>query len=254
MERGSYVAASGGLVQLRRLEVVNNNLANANTPGFKRQMIVSDVSQFENTLAGATSEPAPFAREDHDRSPAAVNSRAVTDFTPGPIRNTGNTLDVALNKANQFFAISGPDGTEYTRAGNFTLNADGELITQDGAQVIGDGGPITVTGTGVTISPSGDIRAGGASVGKLQVVQIDDPQKLERLGNARFKLGQGQGAPATVEPDVTPQSLEMSNTSAISSIVELIQTQRGFQMYTRTAETIGAMNQAAINQVGKRNG
>jgi flagellar basal-body rod protein FlgG len=253
MERGSYVSASGGLVQLRRLEVVNNNLANVNTPGFKRQMIVNDVSAFDKTLAGAEANSAPFAKEDHDRAPAVANARAITDFSQGPIRNTGNSLDVAINREKEFFVVNGPSGREYTRAGNFTLNAEGELVTQDGAQVLGDGGAITVTGSGANISPSGAIRAGGVDVGRLQVVRIEDPQSLERLGNARFRLPESQPAPVAVDPDLTSQSLEMSNTSAISSIVELIQTQRGFQMYTKTAETISAMNQSAINQVGKRN-
>jgi len=254
MERGTYVAASGGLVQLRRLEVVNNNLANVNTPGFKRQIIINDVSPFEKTLAGETTPDALFAREDHDRAPAAVNARAVTDFSPGPIRNTANPLDVALNKPNEFFVINGSSGPEYTRAGNFTLNKDGELVTPDGAQVLGDGGAITTTGTGVSISSNGSVLAGGSVVGQLQVVKIENPLQLERLGNARFKLGAGQASPTVTEPDVISRSLEMSNTSAITSIVELIKTQRGFQMYTRSAETINTMNQTAINQVGKRNG
>lgn len=253
MERGSYVAASGGMIQLRKLEVVNNNLANVNTPGFKRELLVNDVSAFENTLAGESEQAAPFAREDHDRMPAAINSRAVTDFSQGPIRNTGNPLDVALTKPNDFFVVNGSSGPEYTRAGNFSLNGAGELVTMEGSQVLGDGGPITVTGSGASISPSGAVRAGGLNVGQLQVVRINDPEKLERVAGARFKLGTGQGAPAAVGPDLAAQSLEMSNTSAISSIVELIQTQRGFQMYTKSAETISAMNQAAINQVGKRN-
>ncbi len=253
MERGTYVAASGGMIQLRRLEVVNNNLANVNTPGFKRELIVNDGSSFENTLAGATERPAPFAREDHDRIPAAVNSRAVTDFSQGPIRNTGNPLDVALTKPNDFFVVNGSSGPEYTRAGNFTLSGQGELVTMDGSQVLGDGGPITVTGSAASISPNGTIRAGGINIGQLQVVRIDDPERLERVGGARFRLGDGQGVPGAVTPEIAAQSLEMSNTSAISGIIELIQTQRGFQMYTKSAETINTMNQTAINQVGKRN-
>ena len=110
---------------------------------------------------------------------------------------------------------------------------------------------VTVTGANVSITPSGNVLADGVNLGRLQVVRIDDPAKLERIGAARFKPAPGQAQPAAVEPDVVPQSLEQSNVSAISSVVDLITASRGFQMYTKSAESIDQLNQVVINQIGR---
>jgi flagellar basal-body rod protein FlgG len=254
MERGTYISASGGLVQLRKLDIVNNNLANVNTPGFKKEMLVGAAQTFDQTLAKMVAVNDPYAKGDHDRTPGAVDLESVTDFSQGPIKNTGNTLDLALKKANDFFVINTPQGPRYTRAGNFTLNETGEISTLDGCQVAGDGGAIAVNGSPMSISPNGAVLVKGTQVGKLQVVHFDDPSKLIREGGARFNLAPGQAAPTPVEPDVEPGALEMSNVSAISSMIDLINASKGFEMYTKTAQAIDAMNQTAIGQVGRRPG
>lgn len=254
MERGTYVSASGGLVQLRKLDIVNNNLANVNTPGFKKAMLVGSMQTFDQTLASLVVKSDPYAKGDHDRTPGAVDLQTVTDFTPGPIKNTGNVLDVALRNAKDFFVINTPQGQRYTRAGNFTLNETGEISTADGFPVSGDGGPIAVSGSPLTIAPNGTVTVNGAAVGRLQVVRFEEPSGLIREGGARFALGQGQAAPTPVEPEVEVGALEMSNVSAISSMIDLISASKGFEMYTKTAQAIDTMNQTAISQVGRRQG
>jgi len=79
------------------------------------------------------------------------------------------------------------------------------------------------------------------------VVHFDDPSRLERIGATRFKLGSGQAAPTPVEPQLASQSLEMSNVSAITSMIDLISVNRAFDMYTKSSKTIDDMNQLAIN-------
>lgn len=251
MDRGIYAATSAGLFQMRKLEVVNNNLANVNTPGFKRQLLTSQEQSFDQTLAQQVVRSDPFAAGDHERTPAVVNMNTVTDFTPGPIKNTSNPLDVALRKPGDFFVISTPDGEQYTRAGNFTLNDAGEIITQDGFAVLGGGAPISALGPGVSVNTDGSVMAGGQQVGAFSVMRFEDPSVLERVGANRFRLPSGSPAPTEVEPEVEPMALEMSNVSAISSMVDLIITQRAFQAYTKSAETIDTMNQTAIMQVGR---
>lgn len=251
MDRGTYSAASGGLVQLRRLDIINNNLANVNTPGFKRQLLVTEQQTFDETLAKSVARNDPFARGDHDRTPGSTNILEVTDFSVGPIKNTGNPLDVALRTPNHFFVVNGPQGAVYTRAGNFTLNSEGTLVTQDGFQVQGDGGQITVSGGAPLISPDGSVRVNGQTVGKIQVVNIPDPSQLERVEGTRFRFAQG-GAPETVPADLVPEAIEMANVSAITSVLELISTHRAFDLYTKSANTIDQMNQVSINQVGRR--
>lgn len=251
MDRGTYIAASGGLLQLRKLEVVNNNLANVNTAGFKRQIIVGDRTEFDQTLAAQYAKDDPYAKGDHDRTPGTTAVRAVTDFSPGPIENTGNPFDVALRNPKDFFVVQTATGNEYTRAGDFTLNAEGKMVTKDGATVMGDGGEISVTGPNVLIEPNGTVKVNGQPAAKVQVVRISDTTQLERVGNSRFKLT--PGAPTeSVEPDLVPQAVEKSNVSAISGVIDLILSQRGFEMYAKSAEAIDQMNQAAITQVGRK--
>ena len=251
MDRGTYIAASGGLAQMRKLEIVNNNLANANTPGYKREILIGDEQSFDQTLAKAIVTGDPFARPDHERAPGTVNTRAVTDFSVGAIVNTGNPLDAALRNANDFFVINTADGgVQYTRAGNFTLNQEGEVVTPDGMRVAGDGGALIVNGPQASIAPGGDVRVNGITVGRLKVVHIDDPQQLERVGSQRFTLKSGAAAPPEVDPDLAPQSLEMANVNTVGSIVELIGTQRAFQMYTRMAESIDQLNQTSTTRIG----
>ncbi|MCO6432471.1 MAG: flagellar hook-basal body protein [Deltaproteobacteria bacterium] len=251
MERGTYVAASGGLLELRKLDVASNNLANINTVGFKRQILVGETQDFEQTLASTIAASDPYARGDHERSPGTVNVRAATDFTPGPIKNTGNKWDVAARNPNDFFVVQTPDGPQYTRAGNFTLNDQGQLVTLDGFPVQGDGGTVTADVPGAYIAPDGSIRAGNEVLATLQVVRFVNPESLERVGMTRFITKPGQPAPEPVEPDVMPQALEMSNVSATSSVIELITANRAFDMYTKTAQAIDQMNQTAVTQVGR---
>ena len=252
MDRGTYAAASGGLVQLRKLELINNNLANINTAGFKKEVIKTDVQTFEETFASAFERQDPFARGDHERTPGSVNISSAVDFSQGSIKNTGNNLDAALGDPKQFFVVQTPAGVEYTRAGNFSINAEGELTTIDGMQVQGDGGAVTVSGAGAAIQADGSVTAGAQKVGQLQVVEISDPKQLIPSGGTRYRLAPGATAPAGVDqPNVIPASLEMANVSAVSSMVDLIQTNRAFDLYTKMAQSIDQMNQTAISQVGR---
>jgi len=252
MDRGTYSAASGGLVQFRKLEIVNNNLANSNTPGFKREVLVGQEQTFDQTLARLVQGKDPYAKGDHERTPGVVNIEARTDFSPGPIKFTGNPYDLALKNPKDFFVINTPEGEQYTRAGDFTLGADGALVTQDGQPVAGEGGTITVSGTGINISPDGSVRSNTTPLGRIRVVRFDDPNSLQRIGHTRFQLAQGQPAPRVVDGELEPGSLEMSNVSSITSVLDLITTNRAFDMYTRSAKTIDDMNNSAISQVGRK--
>lgn len=251
MDRGTYVSASLGVAAEQRLEIVNNNLANVNTPGFKKQMVVGQVQTFDQTLAKLEQGIDPYAKGDHDRTPGVTNLETRTDFSLGPIKYTGNRFDVALTNPNDFFVVNTPSGIQYTRAGNFTVSGEGSLVTADGLEVQGDGGAITINGAGARLTTGGAIMVNGVSVGRLQVARFDDPQVLRAAGGTRFSLPSGAAAPQQVDPHVATESLEMSNTSTVSSMIDLLATTKGFEAYTRTAQTIDQMNQTAISQVGK---
>jgi flagellar basal-body rod protein FlgF len=257
MDIGTYVATSSGILQMKKLEVQNNNLANINTVGFKGQFVVAEPQSFDDTLASTIDEKDPYARADQERFKNVADVKTQIDFSQGPIQHTGNPLDVALRSPNDFFVVNTPKGELYTRAGNFSLSPAGELVTADGYQVMGEGGAITAAAPGVSIFPDGSIRAGaniGAQpniVGRLRVVRFEDTKGLEAAEGARFRIKSG-ARPVQVDPRVEPQSLEMSNVSAVNGMVDLITTNRAFEAYTKAAQTLDSMNQAAVTQLGRR--
>ncbi len=248
MERGIYSATSGGILESRRLEVVANNLANVNTVGFKASRLVAREQEFSDTLASTLEGIPSRAASDQQNTPGVVNVDVFTDFTPGPVRNTEAPLDAALVKENQFFVVQTQGGERLTRAGNFTMDSQGFLTTQDGKAVLGEGGPIAITGPSPKITSNGSIIAGGELVGKLRVVEVDDLQSLEREEGVRFKVN-GGGQRPVVSANVIPQSLEMPNVSVIGSMVEMISTQRAFEGYSKTVQTIQELNDTNLRTV-----
>jgi flagellar basal-body rod protein FlgF len=251
MDIAGYAAASAGLLQMRKLEVQNNNLANINTVGFKRQFVISEREDFNDTFAKELEPTDPFAKGDQARVSNVTETETRIDFSAGPIKATGAPLDVALKNPKDFFIINTPQGVRYTRAGNFTLSANGELVTQDGFQVQGDGGVILTQGAGVQIAADGSVTAGPVNFGRIQTVRFPDTAGLVPVGGARFQL-QGGAAPAQIPAELEPQALEMSNVSAVTGMIDLITTNRAFDAYTKAAQTIDNLNQASITQYGKR--
>jgi flagellar basal-body rod protein FlgF len=247
MDRGLYTATSGGLLNARRVDIVGHNIANSSTVGYKAERLVSRQQEFGDTLAKLTEDKSPRAQGDHDRTPGVVHIETVTDFTVGPISETGNPLDVALPEKNQFFAIQTPQGEAYTKAGSFTLNSESTIVTPDGLPVLGDGGPISVTGANVKISGNGGVYSDGTFVGKLKIVSIPDTKQLERTEGTRFKFRGGAGQTENVDnAQLVPGAVEMSNTGVVESMVEMISAQKSFESYAKTAQTISELNDVSL--------
>ena len=251
VDRGSYVAASGGMAQLEKLDIVTGNLANVNTVGFKQEVIATEEQSFDDTLASLFAAEDPYARADQNRTPAVGSVETFTDFSQGPIRQTRKPLDVALRNEYDFFVVNSAGGAEYTRAGNFTLNAQGQLVTMDGEPVASDGGVIIANGANVGIQADGSVIVEGQTVGRLQVVRFQDTPQLERVGNTRFKLVNGAPAPQAVPAEVVPESLEMPNVNVVSAMVALIAANRGFELYSKSQQSIDSMNRIANDRIGK---
>jgi flagellar basal body rod protein FlgG len=207
------------------------------------------MKEFSDTLSGQMGS-SPLAEDDLKRAPIVTAYRSVIDFTQGAIRHTGNPLDAALRNANDFFVVSTPQGQQYTRAGNFAISQNGELVTQDGERVVGDGGNIQIGAPGAEITQDGSIRVQGIIVGRLQVVRFDKTDGLEAVSGSRFR--RTGPAPVQVEPYVEPRAVEQSNASVVTGMIDLISTNRAFDAYSKAAQTIDSLNQAAISQVGRR--
>jgi len=221
MDTGYYEAALGSMQQLIRQKVNANNLANAATVGFKK----TDV-EFSDYLV--------------------MSSR--TDFESGPIHQTGGALDMAI-VGKGFFAVDTPDGTRYTRAGNFMLNSEGTVVTRNGDPVLSSGGSLTLPTSDVSVQPDGKIIRGKEVLGEMQVVYFDKPEELIPVGNNYFKNDPNTNPEKPAEDfHIQQGSIEGSNVNIVSELVDLIDIYRTFEAQQKTLKYFDQMNGQVIEK------
>ena len=181
LTQAMYAASVGAFNNQQRLDVLANNLANINTPGFKQDKLIFRVP-VESEKEGAS-------HTGHLQGSAPpIPSGARTDFSQGILRHTDNPLDLALDGTG-FFCIQTPGGTHYTRNGSFTINEDGVLATREGHPVLGKGGEIKIDGRDVSVDEEGKVSVNGSEVGTLKVVSVSQPASLKKMGNTLFASG-----------------------------------------------------------------
>ncbi|RNC67259.1 MAG: flagellar basal-body rod protein FlgF [Desulfuromonadales bacterium] len=241
MNSGIYSALTGNIAAMKRLDVISNNLANVNTPGFKK-----DRMTFESMLQQVNAQPKANGGTD---APIYAETAFFTDYAQGPVKQTGNTFDLALD-GDGFFVVTTPDGQKaYTRQGNFRLDSTGKLVTADGNQV---GGGITITGGKVEINAKGEIFVDGGQVGTLEVVDFPKPYAFQKLGSALFVPADPQVTSQPVKGEPVRQGyMEESNVSAVQEMVQMIETNRYFEMCTKVVKAYDDLTAKAANEIGK---
>ena len=212
-----YSSMNGSQLDFNRQHIIGNNMANINSPGFKADLFKAQ-SLF---LTGSvTSGEARAVQQQND-----------TDFSDGPIVNTGNNLDVAI-QGSGWFAVQDSKGKEaYTRAGNFHINENGMLVTATNLPVLGDGGPISIPpaqeinigedGT-ISIVPIDGPPGLVATIDRLRLVKLDK-NNLIKDTNGLMKLQQGSPAPvADATLTIVSGALEGSNVNSVEQMVNMI--------------------------------
>ena len=244
MNSGIYPAVSGSLAAMRRLDVISNNLANVNTPGYKK-----DKMSFEGLLAGSVNPPAVPQGKTAD--PILQKENMYIDYAAGPISQSGNPLDLALD-GDGFFAVTTPEGTAYTRQGNFHPSADGTLVTVDGYPVQGVGGTaIRIQGSHVEIDAKGAVMVDAAEAGTISVVDFEKPYVMTKIGSALFIPTNPQAAPAAAKAQILQGHLEGSNVESISEMVQLIETNRYFEACSKVIKGFDDITAKAANELGR---
>jgi len=229
--------------QWQRHEILANNLANLSTPGFKRDDLAF--------LPGAASEQ-DVAMTGADAAGAGMNGmRQWTDFSQGPLRDTGRTLDVALN-GNGFFVVDTQNGPRYTRAGSFSVSPDGYLVTSGGLRVQGEQGPILVGSSRVRVTPRGEIYQDERRLGALRVADFPKPYGLLKEGNGLFAPADPNvTAQAAREFEVTGGALEASNVNPVEMMVNMIDIFRNYEAAQRALQAVDEASRQAITDIGK---
>lgn len=244
MNSGMYAAVSGSVAAMRRLDIISNNLANVNTPGYKK-----DKMSFEGLLAGPVNPPAVPQGKTAD--PILQKENVYIEYASGPVTQSGNPLDLALD-GDGFFAVTTPEGTAYTRQGNFRTSPDGTLVTVDGYPVQGsNGSPVRVQGNRIEIDSKGEVTVDGSPTGTISVVDFDKPYALNKIGNALFVPADPQATPRTGKAQVMQSHLEGSNVESVSEMVQLIETNRYFEACSKVIRGFDDMAAKAANDIGR---
>jgi flagellar basal-body rod protein FlgG len=252
MFRSLYVAATGMVAQETRLDAISNNLANANTTGFKRQD-----AEFEDLMY--QQQRTPGRLPDGGMGPTGVQiglgSRIVATpryFSQGNIEQTGNPLDLAI-EGRGFFAVTRPDGEiAYTRAGQMKLDAQGRLVTTAGMPLEP---PLNLPSDALEISigPDGKISVLQPNakelteVGQIQLVTFANPNGLRPIGHSLFEATGSSGDPQSGIPGVEGRgtlmqnAIEGSNVEVVTEMIDMIRVQRAYEMNSKIISTADEM-------------
>lgn len=272
--KGVYTALSGAIAQTLKMDTIANNIANVNTTGFKK-----DQQTFNEYLTALEKEQDVMKVP---RMPASIESfyelnggdkafvdaaGTYTNFEQGSLKSTGGKLDVAI-EGQGFFEVGTPTGVKFTRAGNFTIDGNGQLVTKDGHPVLLEAGEgvdglisgdnfdnrtVRVSGTQqITISDAGEVFEGETKLGKLSLVNAGQPDALQKVGNNYYTIKENMNAEisAVKNPSLKQGFLETSNVNIISEMTDMIMAQRVFEGTQKAIQAYDSMSDKLINQVG----
>jgi flagellar basal-body rod protein FlgG len=239
-----YTAAMGMIPQQTKLEVIANNMANANTAGFKRDNL------FNRNLIDAKANLWNVAGDAEDDDPPIGH---YTDFSNGSMQETFNPLDVAINQEG-FFVLSDEEGEQYlSRNGHFTINKDGILTAKDGKVLMGVNGPIRVLqqffgesnqvneqrAVEVKVNDNGDVYANGELIDSIIIAKVTNKNQLEKVSSESFSARENAGVEYFSQENVRVKQgwLENSNVDIIKEMVSMIELQRMFEAGSKVIST-----------------
>jgi len=226
-------------VQRRRHEVIANNLANVDTPGFRREL--TRVRSVERPSSGGGGLRALLPSRD-------LRVEGFPSLAGGSISATGNPLDVALS-GEGFFQVQSPDGPRLTRDGSFSIDSQGVLVHSSGYPVIVDGGSVQFSDI-PSILPDGSILDGENPVGRLSIVGPADGAKLMREGDNLLRV---EGGAEELEPGrfrLQSGFLEGSNVDPVREMVDMIRAFQAYELAQKSALASDETLQVAVNRVG----
>lgn len=265
MVKGLYTAYTGMINEQKRLDVLSNNLANADTNGYKKEGTTSET--FADTLAIKIKDSSDYylPKGLGDISLGVHLGETYTDYSQGNFKVTDNKYDVALD-GDGFFAISytnkaGETSVKFSRDGAFTVNTQGYLVTKDGDYVLNQTGAMNRDGgagsfirldpnTDFIIDEFGGIYQNEQLVAQLGVVDVEDYNYLQKYGESLYDLVEG-GQLVASDAKVVQGTIEASNVNVVREMVEMITITRAYESNQKIVQTIDTMLDKSVNQVGK---
>lgn len=258
MLSGFYTAASGMLMQQRTLNVIANNMANENTPGFKTERVVSTTFEHELLTRIEGNSRTPIG----SGSPIRIVEDVPTTFDPSLLEATGRPFDLAIN-GDGFYNIQVGEEQLMTRNGNFDIDDEGFLILRGAGRVLGAKGEIEVENSSFTVDVDGTVfNSKGRRVDTLLITLPDQNSQLEKVRNGLYTVqprpgengepadeAQEAGVDTVRMPHIIQGQLEHSNIDFNREMTLMMETQRTFQSCSNALKTIDQMNQKTANQI-----
>jgi flagellar basal-body rod protein FlgF len=244
MDNAIYVGLSRQMTLRRELDIIANNIANADTSGFK----------VEDSLTRADPKAAPRTPR-ADAIKFVLDDGVARDFGQGAMAQTSSPFDLAI-EGQGFFTVDTPAGPRYTRDGRFTLDATGKLTTQAGQPVMGEGGaPIVVDPLlgQVNIAADGSVSQGINTLGKVGVSRFDDMSSLRKDGDNLFRNVSNQAAQAAPDARIHQGMLESANVKTIEQVTRLIEVNRAYDSISKMMADTSDLSTRSIERLGKLN-
>lgn len=249
MLQGLYTAANGMMAAEMRQDIIANNVANANTPGFKRHSPVQ--IGFYDLLSGQLHSAKYYDRK-HSPGGGVKNLESFPNLQGGALMSTGNPLDVAIQGPG-YIAVATPRGERFTRNGEFTLDIQGDLVTAEGYKVQSvSGTPIAASGGPVVIGEDGSVTVNGATVGQIRMVEFEQPTRLLREGDNLFGGSKEilQSAAPAENTLLSQEHLEMSNVNVPQEMINMVLGLRAYEANQHVISAFDTTLERLIEQVG----
>lgn len=225
-----------------RLTAVSQNLANGTTVGYKKEIMVTrPFVEYLGVQARGGAVALPVG------SPVVSS---VTDFRAGPLKQTGNPLDLAVADEG-FFEVMTEQGPAYTRQGTFRLDGAGRLTTEAGLPVMGVSGELLLAGPQPLIDAEGRVFEGERQVGQLKLVKFTDPRTLEAAGAGLYRAGPASTVKTDGYDRIRQGYTEASNVDSMTEMVKMIETMRHFESGQRVVQGYNDMLEKTIRTLGE---
>ncbi|HKM35103.1 MAG TPA: flagellar hook-basal body protein [Lachnospiraceae bacterium] len=257
MLKGLYTSYTGLKNEQNRMDIMTNNLANATTVGFKKEGSTSQ--SFDSVLVYKLKDASVglgSAQHIGYNTPGVKIGENYTDYTQGSYRITNNPFDLALS-GDGFFAIeftnkAGETSTKYTRAGNFTLNSEGYLVTNDGDYVLDTNNKRIKLNPLIDakVQSDGTITQNGTATGRIQITDFENYDYLERYGETYFQPIEGAKT-TTSAAEINSGTLEMANVQVVTEMVNMISITRQYESNQKIMQTYDRSMEIAVNNLGK---
>ncbi|PRC93902.1 flagellar hook-basal body protein [Solimicrobium silvestre] len=229
---------------MQRMDIISENVANSATPGYRRALST-------NQSFGDVLQSSSLSNVTHSIEITLPTVTSVLDTASGSIKSTSQPLDLAIS-GDGYFELTTPDGLAYTRAGNFHINEDGHLVSQDGYPVSGKGGDIIVNGKSTpTITPSGEVSDGSTAVGQIRIVSFADKHGLQTRSGGLLVSTNNDAETSDSSAQLQIGFLENANVIPLNEMVSMLETSRHFESQQKLFQGYDEQISSAIQKLGQ---